>query len=107
MYEGRFDDARGLFEEAMALGGPAGHLGAWCKKDLGLVALEQGTFAEADSLLKDALQVGEEFGDRNLLAYSLEGLSSLAAALGQHDRGDSFTAPAPRAGRSTLRGGPR
>ena len=88
MHEGRLDDARMPLEEAIAsaTGGSDGHLAAWCKKDLGWVALEQGAYPEARSLLKNALQVGEEFGDRNLLAYSLEGLSSLAAALGQHER---------------------
>ena len=50
------------------------------------VALEQGAYPEARSLLVHAIQVGKEFGDRNLLAYSLEGLSGLAAALGEHER---------------------
>src|SRR5439155_24345764 len=88
LHEGRLDDERMPLEEAIAsaTGGSDGHLAAWCKKDLGWVALEQGAYPEARSLLKNALQVGEEFGDRNLLAYSLEGLSSLAAALGQPER---------------------
>jgi integrase len=92
-FERRFDDARRLFEEAMAFGegaGNPGHLGGWCKKDLGLVALELGVYPEARSLLEHALQVGEEFDDRNLLAYSLEGFSGLATALEQHERAVSL-----------------
>jgi predicted ATPase/DNA-binding CsgD family transcriptional regulator len=86
LHEGRLDDAQVLFNEAMKLKESDGDMVGWCKKDLGWVALEQSAYREARSFLEQALQVGEEFGDRHLVAYSLEGFSSLAAALEQHQR---------------------
>jgi predicted ATPase/DNA-binding CsgD family transcriptional regulator/transcriptional regulator with XRE-family HTH domain len=86
LHEGWLEEARVLFLEAMAIRESMVLFTGWSKKDLGWVALEQGAYPEARSLLVHAIQVGKEFGDRNLLAYSLEGLSGLAAALGQHER---------------------
>jgi predicted ATPase/DNA-binding CsgD family transcriptional regulator len=86
LHEGRLDDARVLFNEAMAIRESGSLFAGWAKKDLGWVMLEQGAYPEARSLLEQSLQTGEDFGNTLLLAYSLEGFSSLAAALGQHDR---------------------
>jgi DNA-binding CsgD family transcriptional regulator/Tfp pilus assembly protein PilF len=86
LHEGRFDDARLLFHEAMAIRDSGSLHAGWCKKNLGWVRLEQGAYLEARSLLEQSLQTGEDFGSTHLLAYSLEGFSSLATALGQHER---------------------
>jgi DNA-binding CsgD family transcriptional regulator len=80
LHEGRLDEARVLFEEAMGIRESGWLFTGWNKKDLGWVALEQGAYPEARSLLEHSLQMGEQVGDRHLLAYSLE------AALGQHER---------------------
>ena len=86
LHEGRLDDARVLFNEALAVGPPEGQLGGYGQKDLGWVALEQGVYADARARIQLALQAAERLNDRNLLAYSIEAFSSLAAALEQHER---------------------
>jgi non-specific serine/threonine protein kinase len=85
LHEGRLDEAGALFNEALA-GEPGSQLGGYCQKDLGLVALERGDYAEARTRMARALDAAEELSDRNLLAYTLEAFASLAAALGQHAR---------------------
>jgi non-specific serine/threonine protein kinase len=88
LHEGRHELARQLLtEELEAKGRHSGTLySGYLFMNLGTVALEQGHCAEADDLLMQGLRLAERYGDKSLLAHSLECLSGLAGALGRHER---------------------
>ena len=46
------------------------------------MACEQGDFASARALYEESLVIRRELGDRRGIAYSLEGLAAVVAALG-------------------------
>jgi predicted ATPase/DNA-binding XRE family transcriptional regulator len=60
---------------------------AFSEMTLGNVDLVQGNYDEANARFLHTLEVASEFGERTLLAHTLEGFSGLASALGQHQRG--------------------
>jgi DNA-binding CsgD family transcriptional regulator len=88
--QGRLDAARRLIDGAIACI-DVGHPGwGYNQKDLARVVLEQGAYPEARILLANSLQVAEQFGDKLLLACTLEGVAGLAAALGHHSHAVSL-----------------
>ena len=78
LVEGRLDDARKLIEQAVAFIGPEYPVWGYSQKDLAWVALEQGAYPEARSLLERSLQTGEERGETLLVALALEGFAMLS-----------------------------
>jgi tetratricopeptide (TPR) repeat protein len=87
--EGRHELARTLASQAVAawetpVVTPVAT--AYPQITLGNVDLEEGSYESAQSRFLRGLEVGLEFGDRDLLAHHIEGLSGLASALGQHQR---------------------
>jgi non-specific serine/threonine protein kinase len=87
--EGRHELARTLAVQAVAaweaaVATPVAT--AYPQITLGNVDLEEGSYESAHTEFLRGLEVGLEFGDRDLLAHHMEGLSGLASALGQHQR---------------------
>jgi predicted ATPase/DNA-binding CsgD family transcriptional regulator len=88
LHEERHELARQLLtEELEAKGRHSDTLySGYLFMNIGTVALEQGHCAEADELLRQGLRLAERYGDKSLLAHSLECLSGLASALGRRER---------------------
>jgi len=88
--EGRHELARTLATRAVAAWEAAVDTRvfatAYPQITLGNVDLEEGSYEAAHTRFLRGLEVGLEFGDRDLLAHHMEGLSGLASALGQHQR---------------------
>jgi non-specific serine/threonine protein kinase len=87
--EGRHELARTLAERAVAAWEAAATTPvatAYPQITLGNVDLEAGSYESAHTRFLRGLEVGLEFGDRDLLAHHMEGLSGLSSALGQHQR---------------------
>ena len=53
---------------------------------LGSVDVEEGRFHEANARFLRGLEVALDYGNRTLVAHSLEAFSGLASAQGQHQR---------------------
>jgi tetratricopeptide (TPR) repeat protein len=87
--EGRHELARTLAARAVAAWEAATAspvATAYPRITLGNADLEEGSYESARTQFLRGLEVGLEFGDRDLLAHHMEGLSGLASALGQHER---------------------
>jgi hypothetical protein len=87
--EGRHELARTLATRAVAAWEAAAAnpvATAYPQITLGNVDLEEGSYESAHTQFLHGLEVGPEFGDRDLLAHHMEGLSGLASAVGQHQR---------------------
>jgi tetratricopeptide (TPR) repeat protein len=88
LHEGRYDLAQLLLTEALEESDQQDEslYTGYCMMNLGVVAREQSRYPESGRLLDRSLDIAVRYGDRTLLAHSLEGLCGLAAALGQHER---------------------
>jgi non-specific serine/threonine protein kinase len=88
--EGRHELARTLATRAVAAWEAAVatrvFATAYPQITLGNVDLEEGSYEAAHTRFLRGLEVGLEFGDRDLQAHHIEGLSGLASALDQHQR---------------------
>jgi predicted ATPase len=86
--EGRYSLSRTLASEAVTAWDsqniPMGS--ALAEMTLGNVDLAEGRYEEASSRFLRALDVAPDYGHREMLARFLEGFSSLASALGEHQR---------------------
>jgi hypothetical protein len=88
LHEGRYDLARSLLAQALNEPGQEDDslYSGYCLMNLGVVAREQGEFAESGKLLRRSLQLATRYGDRTLSAHCLEWISGLASAHELHER---------------------
>ena len=90
LLQGNYERARALSEEARTLARELGGEGmAVIPETLinsGLAALQQGHHKQADASFKEALAVSQEAGVKSSSINALEGMASLAAALGETTR---------------------
>src|SRR5262249_17900060 len=85
LHEGHYPEARLLLTEAIGLADdPAALSVGYCQMNLGSLAREVGDVDEAGKLLRQSLDRAELFGDRTLIAHSVEGIAALATARGEH-----------------------
>jgi len=81
--EGRYELARRLAAEALRVFDPPN---GYQQVTLGNLDLQEGNYESANAWFLRGLAVVLDFGDRDLMAHHLEGLSGLASALGEHER---------------------
>ena len=88
MREGNYDEARKYFEEAIALARESGRINSnyWIFSFLGFVNLRQGVYDRARDLFIEAQQGFYKAGLKIGVAYTMEGLASLAIAQNQPAR---------------------
>jgi len=87
-WQGDYERATALFEEALALCRDEGDRRgiAAVLNDLGLVAREQGDYGRATALTEEALALSRELGHSHGIANTLIGLGSLAEKQGGYGR---------------------
>jgi ATP/maltotriose-dependent transcriptional regulator MalT len=86
LHEGRYAEARALLTDAFEMADNPPLFVGYCLMNLGTLAREVGDLVEAERCLRRSLDVAQEFGDRTLLAHTLEGIASVASSRRQHAR---------------------
>ncbi len=88
MREGHYDEAREYFEEGIALARESGRINAnfWIFSFLGFVHLRLGEYARARAVFLEAQEGFQKAGLKIGVAYTVEGLASLAVAQNQPAR---------------------
>ena len=86
--EGNYDEARKYFEEGIALARESGRIASnyWIFSFLGFITLRQGEYAHARKFFLEAQQGFHKTGLKIGVAYTMEGLASLAVAQNQPQR---------------------
>ena len=94
MREGHYDEAREYFEEGIALAREGGRINAnfWIFSFLGFVHLRLGEYARARAVFLEAQDGFYKAGLKIGVAYTVEGLASLAVAQNQPARAASLFA---------------
>ena len=94
MREGHYDEAREYFEEGIALAREGGRINAnfWIFSCLGFVHLRLGEYARARAVFLEAQDGFYKAGLKIGVAYTVEGLASLAVAQNQPARAASLFA---------------
>ena len=94
MREGHYDEAREYFEEGIALAREGGRIAAnfWIFSFLGFVHLRLGEYARARAVFLEAQEGFYKAGLKIGVAYTVEGLASLAVAQNQPARAASLFA---------------
>ena len=87
-YEGRWDEARDLYERSRNLRERIGDVinVATTTNNIGEIELDQGRYADAEARFRDALRIADSAGHRLISAVSRGNLSRLAARSGRYTR---------------------
>ena len=86
LLQGDYERVMALSEEARDLGGEGTQMIPETLINSGLAALQQGHHKQADASFKEALAASREAGIKSSSINALEGMASLAAALGETTR---------------------
>jgi class 3 adenylate cyclase/tetratricopeptide (TPR) repeat protein len=91
-YEGRWDEARDLYERSRSLRERIGDVinVATTTNNIGEIELDQGRYADAEARFRDALRIADSAGHRLISAVSRGNLSRLAARSGRYADADEL-----------------
>ena len=91
-YEGRWDEARDLYERSRNLRERIGDVinVATTTNNIGEIELDQGRYADAEARFRDALRIADSAGHRLISAVSRGNLSRLAARSGRYTDADEL-----------------
>ena len=91
-YEGRWDEARDLYERSRSLRERIGDVinVATTTNNIGEIELDQGRYADAEARFRDALRIADSAGHRLISAVSRGNLSRLAARSGRYTDADEL-----------------
>src|SRR6478752_1444950 len=91
-YEGRWDEARDLYERSRNLRERIGDVinVATTTNNIGEIELDQGRYADAEARFRDTLRIADSAGHRLISAVSRGNLSRLAARSGRYTDADEL-----------------
>ena len=91
-YEGRWDEARDLYERSRSLRERIGDVinVATTTNNIGEIELDQGRYADAEARFRDVLRIADSAGHRLISAVSRGNLSRLAARSGRYSDADEL-----------------